>query len=208
MVYYSKTKFSLLTSSVVLLLIRLIDNKATVLRRKYIKKQFDIEIGKYTYGYKIKNIEKGTKIGAFCSIADGVKIGLINHPIDCVSTNPFLCFKTQGFLNDDLEIPLDGHVIIKDDVWIGANSIIMPNIVIEKGAVIGAGSVVTKDVMPYEIVAGNPAKHINWRVNDPSDPSLRKKLYSIDWCSWDDKKIKNEIKYFYNIKSFVNKFNK
>lgn len=131
-----------------------IDSKDEKYKRKFIKDKYNIEIGKYTYGYTIANIAKGTKIGAFCSIANGVKIGLMNHPTNFVSTNPFLYYNSRGFINKNIEIPQKEPVVIEDDVWIGTDAIILPGVRIGKGAVIGAGSVVTKNVEPYAILGG------------------------------------------------------
>lgn len=80
-----------------LFLINKFDNASSDKLRAYYKKKYNVEIGKYTYGYKINDIGRDSVIGAFCSIASGVKIGLMNHPMQFVSTNPFLYYKNRGF---------------------------------------------------------------------------------------------------------------
>lgn len=185
-----------------LLWIKCRDSADGELRRNFYKQQYDIDVGKYTYGYNNKNIARGTKIGAFCSIASGVKIGLMNHPLEYVSTNPFLYYSNRGFINYDRGEFEQGSEI-GNDVWIGSNAIILPNVHIGNGAVIGAGAVVVKDVAPYEVVGGVPAKHLKWRFDD-SD--LRQKLNKIPWYEWSDDKIKENIELFYDPAKFVNAY--
>ena len=94
--------------------------------RAWYKKYNDIAIGKYTYGLWGAEIAPKTKIGAFCSIAPNVKIGLMNHPMEYVSTHPFLYYKDRGFVKEDIQIPQKSAPIIDDDVWIGTNVVILP----------------------------------------------------------------------------------
>ena len=185
-----------------LLWIKIMDSPDGELRRKYYKQQYGIDDGKYTYGYNNKNIAKGTKIGSFCSIASGVKIGLMNHPMEYVLTHPFFFFFYRGFVKCTSE-EIEYGAEIGHDVWIGSNAIILPNVRVGNGAVIGAGAVVTKDVAPYEIVCGVPAKHLKWRLED-SD--LREKLNKIPWYDWSDDKIKENIELFYNPIAFVSAY--
>lgn len=81
-----------------------------------------------------------------------------------------------------------GDIIVENDVWIGANSTIMSGITIHNGAVIGAGSTVTKDVPPYAIVAGNPGKIVKYRFTE----SQIEDLLSISWWNWEENKIREE----------------
>jgi serine acetyltransferase len=83
-------------------------------------------------------------------------------------------------------------VVIGNDVWIGAQAIIMPGVKIGDGAVIGAGSIVTKDVEPYEIVCGNPARHLRWRLGERE----REFMKMLRWWDWSDEKIKENIDLF------------
>lgn len=168
------------------------DKADRVRKHEYIKKVYGIDIGKYTYGYSLNNIARGTRIGAFCSIAPGVSIGLMNHPMQYVSTHPFLYYKSRGFIEKDRDLPIE-NVTIGDDVWIGTNAVILPGAKIGKGAVVGAGAVVTKDIPPYEIWGGVPAKLIKYRFDEDTMYSLSK----IDWTEWDDSRIKNTLDLFY-----------
>lgn len=126
-----------------------------------------VKMDRYSFcGYDCEIVN--AEIGAFCSIANNVKIGGARHPIEWVSTSPVFYSgsdsvkkKFSTFDRDE-----DKHTIIGNDVWIGANAIIIQGVKIGNGAVIGAGSIVTKDVGDYEIVAGNPAKVIRKRFSD------------------------------------------
>ncbi|TPK87539.1 CatB-related O-acetyltransferase [Mesorhizobium sp. B2-4-13] len=108
-----------------------------------------------------------------------------NHPTNLVSTSPFE-FSTREDANGHLSV--GGPTDIGNDVWIGFRAIIMPGITIGGGAVVGAGSIVTKDVAPYAIVAGNPARFIRNRFADDQIASL----LAIRWWEWSDEKIKAE----------------
>jgi virginiamycin A acetyltransferase len=154
-------------------------------------------VGKYTYGEC--NINKhweseGAKIiiGNFCSIAQNVNIwlgGCHNH--FRVTTYPFGhinkdIFNSYNGPNSHPLIKQGGHdVTIGNDVWIGANVTIMPGIKIGDGAVIANNSHVVKNVEPYSIVGGNPAKLIRHRFS----PEQIEKLLKLKWWYWDDEKI-------------------
>lgn len=129
------------------------------------------------------------EIGNFCSIAQGVVIGAAEHPIERVSTSPAF----EGITNSsprarfaDFPAPEAKRTIIGSDVWIGANAIIKGGVKIGHGAVIGAGAVVTKDVAPYAIAVGCPAKFIRYRF----DESIRHRLLLSKWWELPDHSIK------------------
>ena len=104
---------------------------------------------------------------------------------------------------DHPHISNDGVINIGNDVSIGARAIINPGITIGDGAVIGSGSVVTHDVEPYSIVAGSPAKIINYRYSKEQI----EKLLKIAWWSWDEKKIIENLDFMYgDIDQFIEKF--
>ena len=138
-----------------------------------------VRVGKGTYGnlFVITRDYQGVKliIGSYCSIADGVKFLLSgNHQYDIISTYPY-----ELLILNDKEAGIavaKGDICVGDDVWIGANAIICSGVTIGQGAIIAAGAVVTKDVEPYAIVGGNPAKVIKYRFGE----SVRKKLEKID----------------------------
>jgi len=123
-----------------------------------------------------------TEIGKYCSIADYCSIGLVSHPFDWVSTSPvFLLGKNKLKTNFANKAFIDSkRTIIENDVWIGMNVSIVAGVKIGNGAVIGAGAIVTKDVAPYSIIGGNPAKLIKYRFNEEVIDSLLK----LKW--WDE----------------------
>jgi acetyltransferase-like isoleucine patch superfamily enzyme len=143
-----------------------------------------VSVGNFTYGLidvtDWSELPVRLEIGNFCSIAPGVKFILAgDHFIQNVSTFPFKAkFGLVSF-----EALSNGSIVIKDDVWICANSIILSGVTIGQGAVVAAGSVVSKDIPPYAIVAGVPAKVIKYRFSS----DLITKLLTIDYS-----KIKRE----------------
>ena len=152
-------------------------------------------VGKYTFINKNTIVDKSTKsIGRFCSIAYDVKIGLGNHPLERTSTHPFSYKKKYGFVEADqlFETEITESTIIGNDVWIGANAIILAGVKVGDGAVVGANSLVMNDVDPYSIVVGTPAKHIKYRF----DRETREKLLNDKWWNWDEKTIKKNIHKF------------
>lgn len=148
-------------------------------------------IGKHTYGHPLvwnEGSNANLYIGNFCSISQNVKILLGgNHRTDWVTTYPFGHVNTHLFNNfNGLGHPSSkGDVVIGNDVWIGEGSKIMSGVVIGDGAVIANNSHVVKNVEPYSIVGGNPAKLIKYRFT----PEQIEKLLQIKWWNWDDGKI-------------------
>lgn len=149
-------------------------------------------IGEYTYGSpKVLHWGEDANliIGKFCSIAENVTIFLGgNHRVDWLSTYPFnnIFPAARNILGHPAT---KGNVIIGNDVWIGYGSTIMSGVRIGDGAVIGAYSVVTKDVNSYEIVAGNPAKVVKKRFDD----IIISQLVEIAWWNWPIDKITSEV---------------
>lgn len=146
-----------------------------------------ITVGKATYGsidaiFSGNGNEKLT-IGNFCSIAGGVKfIVASEHPYKGFSTYPFKHF----YFGHMFEAESKGDITVKDDVWIATNAIILSGVTIGQGAIVGAGAVVTKDVPPYAIVGGNPAKVIKYRF--PQE--IIEKLMKFDFSKLTEEKIK------------------
>lgn len=152
-------------------------------------------IGNHTYINKYCLIDRNTKsIGNFCSIAYGVKIGLGNHPTKWVSSHPFAYDKKYGFVSNSkpFEEQTTEKCVIGNDVWIGANAIILAGVHVGDGAIIGANSLVTIDVAPYSIVAGTPAKHMRYRF----DETMFLRLLELKWWDWDDDRIRKNVDKF------------
>ncbi|HZC82302.1 MAG TPA: CatB-related O-acetyltransferase, partial [Nitrospiraceae bacterium] len=135
---------------------------------KFNKQYAAYQIGDWTYGRPdiIWGDEGATvRIGRFCSFASGVMILMgSEHCIDWVSTYPFniLFERAKGL---PLPSRTKGDVVIGHDVWFGTDALILSGVTIGNGAVIGARSVVTRDVAPYSIVAGVPARHLRFRFD-------------------------------------------
>lgn len=123
-------------------------------------------------------------IGKFCAIASGVKfiMGSANHRLNSISTYPFHVFggdwgeHTPPHLS---QLPFKGDTVVGNDVWFGRESVVMPGVKIGDGAIIAAYSVVAKDVEPYTVVGGNPARPIKKRF----DEELISMLLALRW--WD-----------------------
>lgn len=136
-----------------------------------------VKVENCTYGsLNIRNWEvenEGLEIGSYVSIAEGVKFLLSgNHFLKNFTTYPI---KTHISLERKaIEVFSKGKIIIKDDVWIGSEAMILSGVTIEQGAVIAARSVVTKDVPAYSIVAGNPAKIVKYRFSQEIIDEMKK----------------------------------
>ena len=132
------------------------------------------------------------RIGKYCSIAQGVFIIDINHNIKRRTTH--FMYKYINVIDKIDELKSNGGVEIGNDVWIGKNSIILSGITIGDGAVIAAGSIVTKDVEPYSVVAGVPAKLKKKRFND----NIIKKLIKEKWWNMSIQELNKKEKKFFN----------
>ena len=142
----------------------------------------DCSIGDYSYVNKNSSLEK-CSVGKFCSISSGVYINPYEHDYNAITTHPII---RKGISDNSRP-----SVLIGNDVLISLNVIITSGVTIGDGAVIGAGAVVTKDVKPYEIVGGVPAKHIKWRF----DENKRNMLIRQKWWEWDINIINDNINY-------------
>ncbi len=147
-------------------------------------------IGRWTYGgLSINAWDEGEPrthltVGAFCSIADGVQVFLGGeHRSEWVSTFPFNMWKGGKVKHHPPKSK--GDVVIGNDVWIGTEAMIMSGVTIGDGAVIGARAMVAKDVEPYTVVAGNPARVIRKRFSD----EVITRLLALKWWDWPDEEI-------------------
>lgn len=151
-------------------------------------------IGKASYVGAFSMIFKAD-IGKYCSISYGITIGPPEHDYKKVTTHPFIYDKFYETIAEDSLLEntkLSEEVIIGNDVWIGANVTILRGVTIGHGAVIGANALVNKDVPPYAIVAGNPAKVIKYRFS----ADTIEKLLDISWWNWSPEKMKVNSAFF------------
>lgn len=153
-----------------------------------------VKVGKKTYGpikaiYSNNPLER-LEIGNFCSIGSGTTFMMgSEHSYKGVSTFPF----KVKILGEKSEAETKGPIVVKDDVWIGENVLILSGVTIGKGAVIAAGSVVVKDIPPYAIAGGNPAKIIKLRFTESTISYLK----DIDFSKLDNAKIYKNIEVLY-----------
>lgn len=148
-----------------------------------------------SYSYLGRNcLVQNTTIGKFCSIANDVLIGLGNHPLDQFSTSPLFYKKSNTFsvslIKKDFDFAEYEPIFIGDDVWIGAKAVILDGVNIGCGAIVASNSVVTKDVPPYAIVGGVPAKIIKYRFSEVKI----EEMLGLKWWMWDLEKIKIHFK--------------
>lgn len=173
---------------------------------KNITRNPNIQVGDYTYYDDFENVDNFEKnvrylfdfstdrliIGKFCMIASGVQFIMngANHLTDAVSAYPFAIFGNgwEGAM-EGKQYPHKGDLVIGNDVWIGYEAALMAGITIGDGAIIAAKSVVTKDVPPYSIVGGNPAKVIRMRF----DESQIRRLLALQWWNWPADKITRNV---------------
>ncbi|MCL2140896.1 MAG: CatB-related O-acetyltransferase [Dehalococcoidia bacterium] len=157
--------------------------------RDYFAKNHGIVAGLYTYGcFDARRFRPGVTFGRYCSIADSVCIFTRNHPMDATSMHPMMYEPSLG-LGETISLPF-GQLKVEDDVWIGHNVTILPSVkFIGRGSVIGAGSVVTHDVPPYAIVAGNPVRLIKMRFDE-------KTIERIEKSQWWEMSVKELREFF------------
>ena len=161
---------------------------------------YNSKLGRYSYvGYDSEVVN--CEIGSFCSIANGFIVGGAKHPMDWVSTSPVF-YNAKGGTNHHLgHLPVEktSRTFIGNDVWIGSRAIILQGVNVGTGAVIGAGAIVTKNVPPYAVVAGCPAKIIKYRFDNETINQLLKS----EWWLLPDDKLKGLAKYINTPDIFV-----
>lgn len=174
---------------------------------KNVVKNPNIIVGDYTYYDDFENVENfernvkyhfdftGDKlvIGKFCMIASDVKFIMngANHLTDALSAFPFAIFgHGWEMAMENRSYPYKGDVNVGNDVWIGYNATIMAGVTIGDGAIIAANSTVVRDVAPYSIVGGNPAREIRKRFPD----DVIAALLEIRWWDWDIERITRNVR--------------
>ena len=175
-----------------------------------------IQIGRYTYGYEqfLQEAVCIASIGRYCSINSTARLH-VNHLVEACSTHLIMfnanavpwehqkernCYVAQYKREHPKENR--GLATIGNDVWIGANTVVLQGVTIGNGAIIGANSLVNHDVEPYSIVAGSPASQIRYRFTK----EIRTKMEQIGWWNWEHEYIEENIAWFYEPEKFVKHF--
>jgi phosphonate metabolism protein (transferase hexapeptide repeat family) len=145
----------------------------------------DSELGDYSYIERHADVIY-SRIGKFCAIASSARINALQHPMERVSQHKMTYRANEYFLGAKLDGEFrEGRLAeaaeIGHDVWIGHGAIVMPGVKIGHGAVVAAGAVVTRDVAPYAIVAGVPARFLKWRF----DGKTSGRIIALGWWDWD-----------------------
>lgn len=159
----------------------------------------DAIIGEHSYLSASTNIEN-TEIGKYCSIADHCRIGMSSHSLEYLSTSPIFTQTTNALQECWIDKDVFEHkseeerVYIGNDVWIGSHALVKGGVHIGNGACVAAGAVVVKDVPPYAIVGGVPAKVIRYRFPE----EVIEKLQEIKWWELPDELLKENIEIFQN----------
>jgi phosphonate metabolism protein (transferase hexapeptide repeat family) len=166
------------------------------------------EMGDYSYAVRYADIANAT-IGKFANIASFVRIGATDHPMERASQHHFL-YRSNDYW-DDAE-PDEGffahrasrRITIGHDTWLGHAAMVMPEVEVGHGAVIAAGAIVTKDVAPYSVVAGVPARLVRHR----HPPALAERLMALGWWDWDHASLRAALQDFRSLSAdaFVEKY--
>ena len=170
----------------------------------------ETHLGDYSYVVNDSSIMYA-EIGRFCSIAAHTRINPGNHPLWRPALHHFT-YRSQSYgfsLDDDMEFfqwRRDHKVTLGNDVWIGHGAIVLPGVTIGTGAAVGAGAIVSKDVPPFAVVVGVPAKILRFRFED----SMQQKLLDLAWWNWDHARLEAALPDFriMNTEEFVEKYAK
>ncbi len=154
------------------------------------------ELGDYSYTTRFCDIAN-TTVGKFCNIASFARIGPTDHPLDRASLHHFL-YRSDDYWSDAgrdeafFDHRASRRTTIGHDTWIGHGAIVRPEITVGDGAVVAAGAVVTRDVDPYTIVAGVPAKPLRRR----QPPEIAERMVALAWWDWDHERLRAALEDF------------
>ena len=168
----------------------------------------DSELGDYSYAVRYADIANAT-IGKFANIASFVRIGATDHPMERASQHHFL-YRSNDYWDDaEPDEAFFAHrasrrITIGHDTWLGHMAMVMPEVTVGHGAVIAAGAIVTRDVAPYAVVAGVPARVIRYR----HPPELAERLIALSWWDWDHARLRAALEDFRHLsaEAFVEKY--
>lgn len=152
-----------------------------------------VRVGRHTYGISRSSIQgmggrANIEIGAFCSIANEVLFLQNEHQRTTISTWPF----DRAIHGSHIDRDVRGPINVGNDVWIGRRAIILSGVTIGDGVIIGAGAIVAKDVPPYAVAVGNPARVVKYRFA----PEEIEFLLTLKWWTWDDDEIQRHADLF------------
>ena len=153
----------------------------------------EVSVGDFSY-FERNGEAIYSSIGKFCSIAANVRINALEHPVERLTMHkltyrPNEYFRFHGLDQEFRERRRAKRVTIGHDVWIGHGAVVLPGVTIGTGSVIGANAVVSKDVEPFQIVAGVPAKSIRFRFKD----EVRDRILASAWWNWPVEKVAEAI---------------
>ncbi len=158
-------------------------------------------LGDYSYCDRLADIANA-RIGKFANIAAFVRIGATDHPMDRASLHHFM-YRSASYWDDagDDEAWFDHRrsrlAHIGHDTWIGGGAMIKPEVTVGDGAIIGSGAIVTRDVAPYTIVAGNPAR----KIRDRQPPDIAARLIRLAWWDWSHDRLRETLTDFRTLKA-------
>jgi phosphonate metabolism protein (transferase hexapeptide repeat family) len=169
----------------------------------------NVVIGDYSYNDRLCDISNAT-IGKFANIASMVRIGATDHPLDLAALHHFM-YRTSYYWHgesDDtpfFERRAARRTVIGHDTWIGHGAMIKPDVNVGDGAVVASGAIVTKDVTPYTIVAGNPARPLR----DRQPRAIAERLVALAWWDWPHDRLHAALADFRSLKAeaFLEKYN-